>query len=185
MHILDFILSSCELWQITGCHSLDSITFQTSKQQGKLPGTPIIQTSIIRLSAKVRGRGCSIFSEYSFTSRKKKKTSLPNSRGLPKIGFFLPNKHIPHSVVYFLCPTGASIPTEMRNKWNHSGFCFAVQRGKEKYVKNLLIERWKFHQQLTEESHHAFNWLFFLRGDFIAHPLEEEEDGSWTVSRGS
>lgn len=52
----------------------------------------------------------------SAEKEKKKKTSPPNLRGLPKIGFILQNKHIPLTAVYFLCPTGASIPTEMRDR---------------------------------------------------------------------
>lgn len=42
--------------------------------------------------------------------------ALPSQKELPQIGFVLQNKHIPHRVVYFLSLTGASIPTEMRDK---------------------------------------------------------------------
>lgn len=87
--------------------------------------------------------------------------ALPSQKELPQTGFVLQNKHIPHCVVYFLSLTGARIPTEMRDKWNHrvSLFHSSAWIKKKMFKQNLQIQRLKLKQMLTELSNHAFNMV--------------------------
>lgn len=73
-------------------------------------------TSIIRLYLPRSGGEGAQFSVIVVSSAEKEKKNKPTKFKRTTKNRLLQNKHIPHCVVYFLCPTGASIPTEMRDK---------------------------------------------------------------------
>lgn len=78
MHIPDFILSSYELWQMTGWQSFDAILFPTSKQHGKLPGRPTNQPNKHHQisSANVKGKGCPTLIIVSPAEKEKNKPTI-------------------------------------------------------------------------------------------------------------